>query len=227
VVFTKNHDQIGNRMAGDRMSALVSFEGLKLHAAITLLSPFIPMIFMGEEYAEDVPFLYFVSHGDPDLIEAVRRGRKAEFEAFSWRGEPPDPQNVGTFSQSILHWEKRNAGLHRVMLAFYTRLLELRRENPVLSHPDNRSLEASASDDLRVLQVRRWRGTDQVWMLFNFNSDDLAIPAPWPEGSWSAALNSSDEMWQGPGSLVRGTIGAGSEVRMTRHSAAVFVPAPA
>jgi maltooligosyltrehalose trehalohydrolase len=206
------------------MSTLVSFEGLKLHAAITLLSPYIPMIFMGEEYAEDAPFHYFVSHGDPDLIEAVRRGRRAEFDAFRWMGEPPDPQNVHTFSQSVLCWQKREHGLHRVMLSYYTRLLELRREDPVLSLPDNRNLDASGSEDLRVLHVKRWNGADQVWMLFNFNDSDITLEPPWSEGDWTVALNSSDEAWNGPGNFLPRINSPGTKIRLNRYSAAVFVP---
>ena len=100
IVFSHNHDQVGNRMLGERLSELISFEGLKLAAAAVLVSPYVPMLFMGEEYAEDSPFLYFVSHQDQDLIKSVRNGRKAEFAAFKWRGEPPDPQVPGEFSGS-------------------------------------------------------------------------------------------------------------------------------
>ena len=100
VVFSQNHDQIGNRMLGQRMSLLTSLEGLKLAAGITLLSPFIPLLFMGEEYGEEIPFLYFISHSDSDLIKAVREGRREEFKDFRWEGEPPDPQSINAFIQS-------------------------------------------------------------------------------------------------------------------------------
>src|SRR5574341_367200 len=88
VVCSQNHDQIGNRMLGERLSNIIPFEGLKLAAGVVLLSPFVPLLFMGEEYGEEAPFLYFVSHSDPDLIEAVRKGRKQEFTAFNWKGNP-------------------------------------------------------------------------------------------------------------------------------------------
>ena len=98
VVFAQNHDQVGNRLLGDRLSQAVSFEALKLAAGLVILSPFIPLLFMGEEYAETAPFPYFISHSDPELIEAVRRGRRAEFAAFGWQGETPDPQDAKDFS---------------------------------------------------------------------------------------------------------------------------------
>src|SRR3990172_2890134 len=103
VVFCQNHDQVGNRMLGERLSTLVSFEALKLAAAAVILSPYIPMLFMGEEYGEESPFLYFISHMDKDLINAVREGRKADFRSFQWSGEPPDPQSEDTFNRSKLH----------------------------------------------------------------------------------------------------------------------------
>ncbi len=89
VVFSQNHDQVGNRACGERLSVLVNFEAQKLAAGMTLLSPFVPLLFMGEEYGEPSPFLYFTSHGDADLIEAVRRGRREEFSEFGWGEEVP------------------------------------------------------------------------------------------------------------------------------------------
>ena len=102
VVCIQNHDQIGNQMKGERLSQLISFEGLKLAAGAIILSPYIPLLFMGEEYGEEVPFTYFVSHSDPELIQMVRQGRKQEFKHFHYDGEPPDPgicRNV-----SVLHF---------------------------------------------------------------------------------------------------------------------------
>lgn len=107
MVFSQNHDQIGNRLEGERLSRLISFDGLKIAAGMVILSPYIPLLFMGEEYGEDIPFLYFVSHSDPDLVKAVREGRKHEFRSFRWEGEPPDPQDTETFLRSEIVWGKR------------------------------------------------------------------------------------------------------------------------
>ena len=109
VVCSQNHDQIGNRMLGERIGHLLEFEKLKLTAGALLLSPFLPLLFMGQEYGETAPFLYFVSHSDPGLIDAVRKGRSHEFAAFSWRGEVPDPQAPGTFERSRLDHSLRQA----------------------------------------------------------------------------------------------------------------------
>jgi maltooligosyltrehalose trehalohydrolase len=91
VICAQNHDQVGNRQLGERLSQLVSLEGLKLAAAMVLLSPCIPFLFMGEEYGETSPFLYFISHSDPGLIDAVRHGRQKEFAAFAEKAKHPIP----------------------------------------------------------------------------------------------------------------------------------------
>ncbi|NJK33979.1 MAG: malto-oligosyltrehalose trehalohydrolase [Oscillatoriales cyanobacterium SM2_2_1] len=105
VIATQNHDQVGNRMLGERLCHLVSFEKSKLAAATLLLSPGTPLLFMGEEYGETAPFLYFTSHSDPQLIANVRAGRQREFADFHWEGEPPDPQDPDTYQRSKLNWE--------------------------------------------------------------------------------------------------------------------------
>ncbi len=128
VVCIQNHDQIGNRACGERLTELVDFEALKLAAGVTLLAPMIPMLFMGEEYGEKQPFQYFVSHGDPGLIEAVRKGRQAEFAAFAWKGEVPDPQDEGTFLRSKLNHELKKSEPHRTLLQLHKDLLQIRAE---------------------------------------------------------------------------------------------------
>ncbi len=133
IAFTQNHDQVGNRPFGDRLDASTGDDGARVAAALVLLSPFTPLLWMGEEYAESAPFQYFVSHTDPDLIEAVRRGRASEFAAF--QDEPggqskpiPDPQSEDTFNRSKLDWSHRDRAPHLLRLTYYRELLRLRRE---------------------------------------------------------------------------------------------------
>lgn len=127
VAFAQNHDQVGNRFLGERLSRLVSFESLKLAAGAVILSPFIPLLFMGEEYGETAPFQYFVSHSDADLIEAVREGRMEEFAAFGRVDDPPDPQAEKTFQRSKLEHGLKLEGDHKVLLRFYRELLRVRK----------------------------------------------------------------------------------------------------
>lgn len=124
VVFLQNHDQVGNRATGDRLIHTLSKKQYLLAAGTYLLSPYVPLIFMGEEYGETAPFQYFVSHGDPDLIEAVRKGRASEFAYFQREGvEVPDPQSEKTFQRSKLSWQPDER-----ILAFYKSCIQLRRE---------------------------------------------------------------------------------------------------
>jgi maltooligosyltrehalose trehalohydrolase len=220
IVFSQNHDQVGNRMLGERLSGLVSFESLKLAAGVTLLSPYIPLLFMGEEYAEDAPFLYFVSHSDAALIEAVREGRKKEFSAFSWMGETPDAQNMETFSKSKIRWGKRTTGKHAVMLDFYKHLVALRRTLPALSRPDKDNLEVYELPD-NVLYMRRRRDDSDVLVLFNFGSDTVCFAVA-PEGGWKKIFDSSARKWAGPGALLPEEIVSRQEFSMAGRSVAVY-----
>lgn len=202
VVFSQNHDQVGNRTLGERLSKLLSFEALKLAACAVLLSPYIPLLFMGEEYGEESPFLYFVSHSDPDLIAAVREGRKGEFQAFQWQGEPPDPQSPETFLQSRLRWEKRTEGEHKVLFEFYRQLIQLRREIPALANLDKNSLEVSGMEEERLIFLRRWHNESQAFCVMNFNKKDMAFRISLPKGRWKKIIDSSQKTWRGPGSLM-------------------------
>jgi maltooligosyltrehalose trehalohydrolase len=225
VVFSQNHDQIGNRMLGDRMSRLAPFEALKLAAGLVLLSSSLPLLFMGEEYGEDAPFLYFVSHGDKDLIEAVRNGRKKEFKHFSWEGEPPDPQNEETFHASKINWQKRIQGHHHILLGFYKQLIRLRREMPALSELDRSRLEVSVIPEATVITMRRWDGfsASHVYALFNFERNDVNIGVAIPGGTWSRAIDSSDSIWNGPGSQLPERIRNSDHVTMHGQSVALYV----
>ncbi len=201
VVCTQNHDQVGNRMMGERLTHLVSFEALKLAAGAMMLTPNVPMLFMGEEYAEDAPFLYFISHTDADLVEAVRQGRKREFAAFHAEGEFVDPFSVDTFHKSQLNWEKRKEGKHKVMLELYQHLIHLRRTMPALKTLDKQNLEASAVEDDKLLFLRRESNGEQIFCIMNFNDKDVTFQAS-SRDSWRKILDSSDDKWMGSGSTM-------------------------
>jgi maltooligosyltrehalose trehalohydrolase len=191
VVCTQNHDQVGNRACGERLTALVDFESLKLAAGINLLSPFVPLLFMGEEYAETAPFQYFTSHGDQTLVEAVRRGRREEFAAFGWEQNVPDPQDEQTYQRSHLNHSLREINQHQILLRFYQELIRIRREF---------SLGSAASHTVREL------GDNALLLLFNINPKRLAIlfnfaeypvtlDAPELSGNWLARLDSAAIRW--------------------------------
>jgi len=222
VVFSQNHDQVGNRLLGERLSKLVSFEALKLAAGVVLLSPYVPLLFMGEEYAEASPFLYFVSHSDPDLIEAVRQGRKHEFQSFQWPGEPPDPQNPETYLQSKLHWEKRTEGAHKVLLEFYQHLIRLRKKIPALAHLDKSSLEVSGVETEKLLLLRRWHRESQTFCVVNFNKTEVTFHFDVPSGEWKKIVDTSEERWLGPGASLPTRVESKQELTISPLSFAIY-----
>jgi maltooligosyltrehalose trehalohydrolase len=223
IVFSQNHDQVGNRMLGERLSTLVSFEALKLAAGLVLLSPYIPLLFMGEEYGEDQPFFYFVNHSDAELIEAVRKGRKEEFEAFEWQGDPADPQSAETFLKSKIRWEKRNEGRHKVLLDYYKNLIKLRRDIPALSNLDKNSLDVFGLEDEKLLLMRRWQDGSEVFSVFNFNDVDARLAAPLTAGVWKKILDSSENIWNGPGTLLPDRITQGEEMAVKSQSLSLYI----
>ena len=202
VVFTQNHDQVGNRALGERLTHLVSFEALKLAAAVLLLAPNVPLIFMGEEYAEDAPFLYFVSHTNPELVEVVREGRKKDFADFQIEGEFIDPFSEDTFHKCKLNWEKRQEGTHKVMLELYQHLIQLRRTIPALKTLNKQNLAASVSEEHKLMFLHRWSQNSQIFCIMNFNDKDVSFKATPPNGNWQKTLNSSEPKWMGSGSVL-------------------------
>jgi maltooligosyltrehalose trehalohydrolase len=199
VVYSQTHDQVGNRMLGERLSRLVDFEALKLAAGCLLCSPFVPMLFMGQEYAETAPFLYFVHHSDPELIEAVRRGRAEEFKHFQWSGTPPDPQDEKTFADSRLNWDLRTTGRHARILDLYRELLRLRRTLPPLRVLDKDRVQAKTWNDDTVLTVLRWYRGQEILFIGNFSDRQQAWTARVPKGARNLLLDSSRKEWAGPG----------------------------
>jgi maltooligosyltrehalose trehalohydrolase len=200
VVFAQNHDQVGNRLAGDRLTAIVSDAALRLAAACVILGPSIPLLFMGEEYGETAPFPYFVSHSDPKLIEAVRRGRREEFAAFQWQGEVPDPQDERTFLTAKLNWATRQSERGAIMLDYYAALISLRRTLPVLRHGVTQ-VEGPDETGSTLLLRRAHEGSEAILAL-NLSETDRSISTRLSPGTWSRKVDSADERWGGPGSAM-------------------------
>ena len=121
---------------------------------------------MGEEYGEKAPFTYFMSFYDEKLIEAVRKGRRAEFASFGWTEEPPDPWSQETFLRAKLNWHQRDEGNHQVLLSFYKKLFELRKTIPALANFNRDSMDIRIQD--HVIIIKRYWNDNSVYMLMNF-----------------------------------------------------------
>ena len=216
VVFAQNHDQVGNRMRGERLCQLAPFEAAKLAAGAVLAAPYVPLLFMGEEYAEEAPFQYFVSHSDEGLIRAVREGRQKEFAAFQWQGEVPDPQSEDTFIRSRLRWNAVSQGRHAVMLRFYQALIQLRKSVPALQACDKRAMSVIRLAG-GVLQLERRFRDSTVLCLMNFSAREENISPQTDAARLLKKLDSSAAAWQGPGSAAPETLsGAGQKTIQLR-----------
>ena len=176
VAFTQNHDQVGNRAKSDRYDASLTPAATRCAAGILLLAPRLPLLFMGQEYGETNPFPFFCDFQSPDLIEAVREGRKKEFSYFSWEGEVPDPFDPATRGSAVLSWDwtdDRRAGLRRL----YRDLLALRRNSPILR--DFGAPRATIVGDAatgRLMQVERRSGHGGLTILFNLQPEPVPVP---------------------------------------------------
>lgn len=204
----QNHDQVGNRALGERTSMLLNTDQLKIGAALVLTSPFIPMLFQGEEWGASTPFLYFTSHSDPELAQAVKQGRRKEFSSFDWPQEDiPDPQAQETIERSRLKWEEIYLAPHREIFDWHKKLIRLRRLLPDLNN--GRSHEVRTDFDEEQLRLTIIRGV--VIMVFNLASRDRTIELPELPWKGNIILASHEKI-----------ILQGRKVQMPAHSVAIL-----
>ncbi|HEY3276115.1 MAG TPA: malto-oligosyltrehalose trehalohydrolase [Syntrophorhabdaceae bacterium] len=197
VVCSQNHDQVGNTQV--RPGAVESLEELKLRAAMVLLSPYIPLLFMGEEYGEKAPFYYFTSFFDPALSEAVRKSKDEEV-ATLWGMEAPDPEAEKTFLDAKIHLDGPRSPSENRLYDFYRTLIKLRKEVPVLARPVKEQAEIRVFEKEKTLIMRRWIRDSTAFLVFNFNEDNVAVELTLPPGKWEKILDSSAPEWGGDGS---------------------------
>ncbi|QHK22249.1 malto-oligosyltrehalose trehalohydrolase [Pseudarthrobacter psychrotolerans] len=204
VVCSQNHDQIGNRAIGDRLSQSLPYGPLAVTAVLTLTSPFTPMLFMGEEFGASTPWQFFTSHTEPELGKATAEGRIREFERMGW--DPavvPDPQDPETFRRSKLNWAEAADGDHARLLSLYGSLTSLRRAYPELAGLGFAETHVTFDDDAGWLRFRR----GSVEVLLNFSASPVRLPA-----SRGRVLLSTDEA----------ILFDGDSVALAAHSGAVL-----
>jgi maltooligosyltrehalose trehalohydrolase len=185
--YSQNHDQVGNRAIGARLGDLAGPGRQRIAAALVLTSPFVPMLFQGEEFGASTPFQYFTDHQDDWLAKSVSEGRRNEFAAFGWNPEDvPDPQDAATFERSKLRWEELQSAPHAALLAWYRKLIAFRRSQPSLTDGRLDRVEVAFDDRARWLVMKR----GPVEVAYNFAPDWQAIPA-----THSASLLCSEPEW--------------------------------
>jgi maltooligosyltrehalose trehalohydrolase len=199
VVCSQNHDQIGNRARGERLSMLVDVPKLKAIAALTLLSPFVPLLFQGEEWGARTPFLYFTDHQDRELGRLVSEGRAREFQSFRWGGEIPDPQAAATFERSKLDWSELREPRHAQLLDWYRALIALRK---------SRAERAPGKPKVRFDAKAEWLRFEYAGVLAVFNFADVPRGIPLPVGEWDVVLD-SEAGERGRGGTMEAEIPAG------------------
>ncbi|RZK51202.1 MAG: DUF3459 domain-containing protein, partial [Pedobacter sp.] len=196
IVFSQNHDQVGNRMLGERSGTLYSTSMQKLLAAAVMVSPYLPLLFMGEEWGALNPFLYFTSHSDADLIAAVRKGRADEFKAFHIAGTAPDPQALETFQSSKLSWELLEQEPHQQIFLFYKELIALRKRNSILNNLNRKRLTSKPYPSQNSLVISRWNEEEKLSFVLNFSKTMQKILLP-NEGFWDPIMDSSSPKYGG------------------------------
>ncbi len=188
VVFAQNHDQIGNRAGGERLATLVPPERLRLAAVATLLAAGVPLLFMGEEYGEPAPFLYFVDHGDEDVLRAVRQGRRHQLAEFGFEGDLPLPDEPASFTRSRLD-RTRRAGWRASLYDLHRELLAVRRDLGAWGGPVRAEIHGDAVAVLRAASV----------VAVNPSPSHQTVPLPATGHGWDVLIDTDDERWGGPG----------------------------
>ncbi len=194
VVCTQNHDQVGNRLKGERLISITDLRTAKLSAGLLILSPYVPLIFMGQEFGARSPFLYFVSHTDEDLVEAVREGRKSEFRGFGWDDEPADPQGIETFERSKINWGRGREDEGRRIFNLYKELLKLRREKKELRPGGRDSIRAYQEQDSTAVVLTRTGEDKIIFCCFNFGEDAVELKSIGGE-CLKELFDSNDSRW--------------------------------
>ncbi len=216
-ICLQNHDQTGNRPQGERLGHLVDAESLKVAVALLLLSPYVPLLFMGEEYNEPAPFLYFTDHGDSDLNDRVRRGRRADFHRIGWRDTGFDPSDTATFERSRLDIDLKLQDRHAQIFRLYQALIRLRKESPALQMLSKSQMQITPFANHKLLVMRRWTVTrydtevsannaksitsDHVVAVFNLSNQPHEASMVLPPGRWKHRLDTTSRDFGGSRTL--------------------------
>ncbi len=197
VVFSQNHNQIGNRMMGERSSELMSFAMQKLIAGAVMVSPYLPLLFMGEEWAEPHPFLYFTEHNDRVPAKPVKKGRREKHRYFQPPQGMPDPFDKSSFEYSQLQWRLIEQEPHATLFKYYQALIKLRSQYLPLNLFTRNQLDASYNFVAQSIQLHRWNGDQHIYVFMNFSDKRQTVALPFSETPWHKLLYSEDLQWKG------------------------------
>ncbi len=222
IVFSQNHDQIGNRPKGERLSFLAGLEAAKLAAAIVVLSKNTPLIFMGEEYAETSPFLFFTDYTDPTLSRNVFKNRQKESFQNGWKNRPIDSQSRNAFKDSKLNWQFRSENAHKKILNYYQYLITFRKA----VHENNRDKRITETyikpKENLILTIQKQTTNSILVIIANFGPEETSYKFPL-SGVFVKMLDSAQTQWAGPGSHLPNNLSSGEFLKVPSLSASVYV----
>jgi maltooligosyltrehalose trehalohydrolase len=195
-VFHQNHDQVGNRVKGDRLASLINFDLLKVAYAMLLLSPYVPLFFMGEEYGAETPFYFFADYKDEERRKNVNTGRQKEFEAFGWTELPPEPCDENTIVLCKLTWEERHKGKHKILLEWNKELIALRKTHATLQTFDKNNIAVNIIAH-KAFSLHRKTGDDKQHLLalFNLTGEPIEHTVAYFNKCWKKKMDSGMEKW--------------------------------
>lgn len=222
IIFSQNHDQIGNRAFGERLYSLIGFEKTKLAFASVIFSPFIPLLFMGEEYGETAPFQYFVSHKDKRLIEAVRKGRREEFKSFDWEHDIPFPDDEATFLRSKLNHDLKNKEPHKTLLKFNKDCLKLSQHYKSLNLLEIENLNLRHNDFIIELSYENKKS--HLLILLNYSDKTQDWHFNLNRNQYQNVLDSEDQEYNGSGKIGKYNLTSkyDAQIQITAYSAVVY-----
>jgi maltooligosyltrehalose trehalohydrolase len=222
IVFSQNHDQIGNRPQGDRLITVAGVEAAKLAAGIILLSQFTPLLFMGEEHGEKAPFLFFTDFSDQKLSKNVRIGRKKELKQNGWKGKPSDPQNLKSFNSSKIDWQQRPSDESNKITNYYQELIHLRRKLVNRDPNKRRRFKFLLEKDESLLVIQKQTTESTVVTIANFAKEERDFQFPSDGGTYTKILDSADQIFLGPGSILTHTAKLGDRQTICPMSISVY-----
>lgn len=222
VTFSQNHDQIGNRLFSDRLIAIAGQEAAKVAAGLTLLSPYLPLLFMGEEYGETAPFNFFVDYASKELSGTIREGRMKEFAEFNWQGESLDPSDKRTFESSKLNWDLRYKGEGKKILAYYQTLIHLRQCLAKSGVTDRKKMNMRSNEADKILFIQRCQDNYANVVVANLSPEEQRFTFPFDGGKYIKIFDSADVAWAGPGFVLPIEVVKGSRQNIRSFNLAVF-----
>jgi maltooligosyltrehalose trehalohydrolase len=222
VVFSQNHDQVGNRVLSERLATLSGYEAAKTAAGLVLFSPYVPLLFMGEEYGETKCFNFFVDYADAKLNASARKGRALEFASFHWKGESRDPSALETFEDSRINWQSRYTGIGAEITNYYKALIHLRKNMKQSCYSNRGQMEVLCDEEDKILFIKRCKDSYANVVVANLGDKEQNFEFPFNGEKYGKVLDSADINFGGSGAILPNEVKRGEKNSIHGFNFAVF-----